>query len=175
MRVIETVKAFDEYLFDRKLKFEAIVIGGAALNLLGVVSRETRDCDVLDPKIPEEIIKAADEFRKTNPSLDSKWLNNGPDSLKKNLPQGWNQRVQILFQGNAIKFHTLERGDLLKTKLFAYCDRGTDLPDCIALRPTKDDLSQALSWVQYQDANVDWPEHVKAKFQELAERLGYEL
>ncbi len=175
MKVAETIKAFDLYLADRKLKFEAVVIGGTALNLLGVVSRETKDCDILDPQIPESVIKAATEFKKSRPELSPNWLNNGPDSLKKNLPQGWNNRLQILFKGKAILFHTLARTDLLKTKLFAYCDRGIDLPDCRALQPMRDELNEALSWVQYQDANVDWPNYVKRKIQELAIELGYEL
>jgi hypothetical protein len=50
---------FDRYLADRRLQFEAVVIGGAALSLLGVITRETQDCDVLDPKIPEEILQAS--------------------------------------------------------------------------------------------------------------------
>jgi len=175
MDVAETIKAFDMFLSDRKLKFEAVVIGGVALNLLGVVSRETRDCDILDPKIPENIIEAAAEFVKSNPTLDSKWLNNGPDSLKKNLPRDWNKRLQILFQGRAILFHTLAREDLLKTKVFAYCDRSVDLSDCIALMPTKNELHQALTWVQKQDTNTGWADHVKTQIQELAKRIGHEF
>jgi hypothetical protein len=32
-----TLLAFDQYLAERRLQFDAVVIGGAALNLLGVV------------------------------------------------------------------------------------------------------------------------------------------
>lgn len=45
----ETLEAFDRYLTGRGLRLDAIVIGGAALNLLGVVSRATKDCDIIDP------------------------------------------------------------------------------------------------------------------------------
>ena len=62
MKPKEMLIEFDEYLAVRKLQFEAIVIGGAALAILGVVSRETQDCDVLDPNIPLDIEKAAHEF-----------------------------------------------------------------------------------------------------------------
>jgi len=62
MKPKETLMEFDEYLAVRKLTFEAIVIGGAALAILGVVSRETQDCDVLDPNIPPEVANAAREF-----------------------------------------------------------------------------------------------------------------
>ena len=108
-----------------------MLIGGAALNLLGVTTRETRDCDVLDPKVPKEILAAADEFRKLHSNLNSEWLNNGPENLKKNLPEKWKTRTQVLFKGSAILFHTLAREDLLKTKIFAFCDRDIDLSDCL--------------------------------------------
>ncbi len=35
----DTLEAFDRYLTDRGLRLDAVVIGGAALNLLGVISR----------------------------------------------------------------------------------------------------------------------------------------
>lgn len=175
MDSIKLIKLFDLYLHERKLTFRAVVIGGAALNLLGVVSRETKDCDILDPKIPDDILQAALSFKKSYKDLDSKWLNNGPDSLKKHLPQGWENKLQPLFSGKAITFHTLSRSDLLKVKLYAYCDRETDFDDCIALKPTQVELLVSLSWVQLQDANVDWPKHVETKLKELARKLGYEL
>ena len=39
MRPRETLLAFDTYLADRGLRLDAVVVGGAALNLLGVISR----------------------------------------------------------------------------------------------------------------------------------------
>ncbi len=41
------VEAFDQCLAGRGLRLVAVVIGGTALNLLGIVSRPTKDCDVL--------------------------------------------------------------------------------------------------------------------------------
>jgi hypothetical protein len=169
------IRDFDKFLFDRKLTFSAVAIGGTALNLLGVVSRETKDCDILDPKLPEAIVQASLDFSKTQNGLIPNWLNNGPDSLKKHLPLGWEKRLVSLFKGKAITFHTLSRSDLLNTKLYAYCDRQTDFEDCLALKPTREELLEALPWVQHQDANVDWPEHVEMQFKELASELGYEL
>jgi hypothetical protein len=49
MGVRATMTAFDAYLAPNGLSFQAVVIGGAALNLLGAVVRATKDCDVLDP------------------------------------------------------------------------------------------------------------------------------
>jgi hypothetical protein len=77
-----TLLAFDQYLAERRLQFDAVVIGGAALNLLGVVSRLTKDCDILHPEIPNEIAEAsrgfAIEIRAKGGTLQDNWLNNGP-------------------------------------------------------------------------------------------------
>jgi hypothetical protein len=62
MRPWEMLTAFDRFLADRGLRLEAVVIGGAALNLLGVVSRPTKDCDILHPALPREIQEAARAF-----------------------------------------------------------------------------------------------------------------
>ena len=90
---IETIKAFDRFLLDRGLRFEGVVIGGAALSLLGVVSRPTKDVDILVPKIPQEIDVAARTFaaeiRATGEILHDDWLNNGPASLADQLSMGW--------------------------------------------------------------------------------------
>ena len=46
MDTYELLVLFDRYLAKRHLHFEAVAIGGAALNLLRVVSRLTKDCDM---------------------------------------------------------------------------------------------------------------------------------
>jgi hypothetical protein len=63
--------------------------------------------------------------------------------------------------------------DLLRSKLFALCDRGTDLPDCVALAPTPDEIAVILPWLEQQDANPDWPAHVGATLHDLAGRLDH--
>ena len=55
MHTKNTLLEFDAFLQKNNATFSAVVIGGASLNLLGVISRETRDCDILDPNIPEKI------------------------------------------------------------------------------------------------------------------------
>jgi len=171
-----TIEAFDAYLAERGLRFEAIVVGGSALALLGVTDRQTRDFDILHPELPEAIAAAArgfaKEIRADGVELADDWLNNGPMQLGDVLPEGWRVRVHPVFSGAALKLTTLGRGDLLKSKLFALCDRGTDMLDCIALAPSLDELDKAERWVAEQDANPLWPEHVRANFEELLRRLG---
>jgi hypothetical protein len=173
----QTLEAFDHFLAARGLYLEAVVIGGAALELLGVISRPTKDCDILHPSLPAAILAAAREFAQTQrvrgEALDDDWLNNGPEQLAQVLPPGWEQRTQSAFSGAVLSLRAPGRLDLLRTKLFALCDRGTDLRDCVALAPSKDELTEAKPWVQQQDSNSDWPTHVEAVFADLARRLGH--
>lgn len=146
--------------------------------LLGVVARPTKDCDILCPEIPAEIAEAsrsfAVELRKKGGSLQDDWLNNGPVSLAGHLLPGWEDRLQPLFTGK-VHLRSLHRWDLLCAKLFALCDRGIDLGDCIALAPTSEELITVLSWLEQQDANPDWPAHVRATLTDLGKRLGHVL
>jgi hypothetical protein len=79
MDTYELLVSFDRYLAKRHLNFEAVAIGGAALNLLGVVSRLTKDCDILYPEIPRDIAEAsrafATEVRARGDTLQNDWLN----------------------------------------------------------------------------------------------------
>lgn len=172
-----TIEAFDTHLAALGLRLEAVVIGGSALALLGVTTRQTRDFDILAPELPATISEAARDFaraqRRLGVELIDDWLHNGPMQLGQVLPAGWKQRIQFVFEGRALILSTLGRADLLKSKLFALCDRGTDLPDCIALAPTADELDEAMPWLAEQDANTEWPAHVRATIADLQRRFGH--
>lgn len=173
----QTIEAFDRHLLGLGLRFEGVVIGGSALGLMGVIQRPTRDVDILVPELSRAIASAARDFAKAQRhagvDLQDDWLNNGPMQLGEVLPAGWRERVQRIFDGQALVLRTLGRSDLLKSKLFALCDRGTDLPDCIALAPTAEELVECIPWLELQDGNELWPAHVRATIDDLARRLGH--
>ena len=175
MKVDENIAAFDAYLAELGMKFEAIVVGGAALVLNGTISRATEDVDVIAPDIPKEVLAAsrtfANERSSTQQPLRDDWLNNGPSSLVDVLPEGWRDELRPLYQGEAITFLQLGRMDMLRTKLFAYCDRQTDLNDCVALEPTDRELRIIKPWLDAQDAHLQWPEHVKRSLRALQREL----
>ena len=177
MRPIEIITRFDKFLEKQGLELEAVVIGGAALAHLGIITRETRDCDVLHPELSEEIRCAAKEFAQELTSegipLDENWLNNGPSSLIADLPKDWMMRLEPMFTGKAIVLKSLGRLDLLRSKLFALCDRGLDLPDCMALAPTQSEIDEIMSWLKNRDVNPSWPSHVEATLSDLRRRLDY--
>ena len=143
---------------------------------MGIVTRQTRDCDVLHPALPSEICEAAKVFaatqRERGEVLDDDWLNDGPSSLIDVLPEGWLERLQAVYRGKAITLHCLGRMDLLMSKLFALCDRGIDLQDCVALSPTVTELDEVLPWLEQQDANPGWPEHARNTLNDLRRRLN---
>ena len=172
------VEEFDAWLATQGLRLEAVVVGGAALALLGVTDRQTRDVDILHPELPEEITEASRAFASHLASqgtvLGDDWLNNGPIQLTEVLPEGWQARLQSAFAGASLTLMTLGRADLLKTKLFALCDRGTDLKDCVALAPTVEELEAAEPWLSEQDANPMWPAHVRATLGDLSRRLNHD-
>lgn len=169
------IAQFDNYLTRRSLRFHTVIIGGAALIAMGVITRATKDVDCLFPEIPDAIKQASRDFARENPTLDlpDNWLNNGPMSLADDLPEGWRERLVEVYTGQAIVLQTLGRTDLLGTKLFALCDRLEDWADCIALAPTAEELDACLPWVTARDGNAFWPEHVENTFAALAERIGY--
>lgn len=148
MLPLVTIEAFDRHLARLELRFEGVVIGGSALVLLGVIQRLTRDVDILAPALPEAITTAARDFarrqRQEGVDLIDDWLNNGPTQLGDVLPAAWSERVVRVFEGEALVLSTLGRPDLLKSKLFALCDRGTD-----------------------------WPDHVRVTVAQLGRRLGH--
>lgn len=180
MDVISVIKDFDEFLSSKKASFSGVVIGGGALALMGITTRGTKDIDVLDPIISDSILELAKEFasqqsKNNMAELRDDWLNNGPRSLIDNLPEGWMERSQQIFSGKALMLSALGRADFLKSKLFAYCDRGQDFDDCIKMNPSREELLEALSWVKVQDQNPHWVNHVQQEFTKLAKELGYAL
>jgi hypothetical protein len=76
-----TLVNFDVYLAGIGLVLDAVVVGRAALALLGVTGRQTRGCDVLDPDLRCRSWDAARAFaaerRRLGEALDDDWLNNG--------------------------------------------------------------------------------------------------
>ena len=100
MKPKETIAAFDAYLDERGLSFEGVIIGGAALALLDVTTRQTKDCDVLAPSIPEEVTKAAEAFADERSSkgevLDGHWFNAGPGSLTRDGNPMWPDHVRAV-------------------------------------------------------------------------------
>ena len=132
---------------------------------MDVTKRTTVDVDFLDPTIPQDIKDASILFATKNPDLELQpehWFNNGPISLIRDLPAEWRLRPRDNFSmGSALILETLGKSDLLKTKLYALCDRGRDIDDCVALKPTIIEIEECRAWVCVVMAIPSGPKELK--------------
>jgi hypothetical protein len=141
------------------------VVGGSALIALGLVSRATRDVDVVavlrdkelvsaEP-IPTSLLDAADIVARDF-GLPSGWLNAGPASLfDLGLPDGFEQRAEQRSYGQSLQVLFASRLDQIHFKLYAAVDQGAGrhLADLKALTPSDDELVQAARWSETHDTS----------------------
>lgn len=144
--VKDIAEKFDRYLQVKGLKFSGIVVGGSALVLLDIIDRSTKDFDMIEDNIPQEIVDAALKFAEQE-NLSIYWLNSGPSELVKHLPAHWRSTIQPLYSGDGLKLSTLSRDNLIKAKIWAYCDRTKDYDDVISMLPSKGELADTQAWL----------------------------
>jgi len=148
-----------------------LVCGGAALNVLGYISRTTKDIDVVaiveqdrsgglalkksitfEPAVIEAARKVQRDF-----DLGENWLNLGPVSMVDlGLPDGLLQRVTTQKYGQCLTVHYLSRYDQIHFKLYAVADQaaGKHLDDLLALRPTASEIEAAALWCLTHDPSA---------------------
>lgn len=149
-----------------------VVVGGAALNLLRVVSRATNDVDVIalatphvgrlptDVRPPEPVppeLRDAVATVARDLGLPADWLNTTVAAQwQTGLPAGFATRItwrqyRGLWVGLAGRF------DLIHLKLYAAADdvgtKSRHFRDLVALQPSDTELEAAQRWVETQDAS----------------------
>lgn len=130
----EILTELDQELTAASEQRTLVVCGGGALLAVDVISRTTRDIDVITPELDPVLQKIAAEVGKRH-GLEPGWLNNGPASLARDLQQGWRERTTLIYRGRSLVMESLGRRDLLATKLFAFCDRDEqDLEDILQMK-----------------------------------------
>jgi hypothetical protein len=137
-----------------------VVIGGSGLLAIDVISRSTRDVDILALERHGELISAdplppaityAAALVARDLGLEPGWLNPGPTSLLKlGLPAGLTDRLIARDYGPALRVSFASRIDQIFFKLYAATDRREprDFADLHALRPTADELRAAARWAR---------------------------
>lgn len=143
------------------------ILGGAALNLLGVVDRATFDVDVLaradatgairppDP-LPDTLRRAIAAVARDR-GLSQNWMNTTvADQWRFGLPPGLAERIEWRTYG-ALRVGIVGRLDLICFKRYASSDQtGPDhvhVRDLLALTPNAEDLEWAAAWVRAQDSS----------------------
>ncbi|MBF0362403.1 MAG: hypothetical protein HQK49_15405 [Oligoflexia bacterium] len=173
MDIKQSLILLDIYLGKKGLQKSFVICGGASLILQGIISRATRDIDIVAPPIDTALEEAALSVA-NDLNLDDHWLNAGPGSIVKDLKVGWENRVVEIFRGTNLVVNSISREDLLFSKFGALCDRQKDLQDIILLKPSLDELIEASDYTKTRDGNPDWPKWVDKQFEITKKALGYE-
>jgi len=175
---------------DRQIKVHGgvpislVVCGGTALAALGLVSRTTKDVDVLAQATETEEgirvlkinefprwLKEAAETVGRDFGLPEDWLNLGPASqLESGLPDGFEKRLVRKRYGDYLTVYFTGRTDQIFFKLYAAVDRNDyHVQDLLALKPTEKEMEEATKWVLTQDVS----EGFRLVLKDFLERHGY--
>src|SRR5215208_8393439 len=166
-------------------RYAVVILGGAALNLLGIVQRSTSDVDILafavgfpgarnpalrEPPqpIPLALSRAIAAVAR-DMGLDPHWMNTGPSlQWQQGLLSGLAARVTWQHFGPAgapgvgLDVGVVSRADLIFFKLYAAADdattRSVHYKDLLALAPTAEELDAAAAWVRPQNASPEFHE-----------------
>jgi len=188
-----------EQLAYERLRFSIVIIGGAALNLLGIVRRATSDVDIIAFAIRPENASDALLSKPPNPipaelasaisvvaadmSLDPHWMNAGPAlQWSQGLPPGLGKRVSWRHYGPddepalGLDVGLVSRYDLIFFKLYAAADdattRSVHYKDLLALEPTSAELDDAAAWIRPQNASQEFQSILDQLMDHLKDQLS---
>jgi hypothetical protein len=186
-RLDELFSALGELLEAEGETVGIVVVGGASLNMLGLVERTTSDVDVIaitrssgegeedlvrpDP-VPEALENAIERVARDfnlspgwmNTEIGAQWDLSLPPNLKEDLTWRAYGGLRVGFAG---------RRTLLALKLFAAADRApgsVHAQDLVALNPTTEELNEAAEWVRLQDSSPGFREILDQVLQYVHER-----
>jgi hypothetical protein len=166
---------------------EFVVCGGAALIVAKLVSRATRDVDIValahargtqvellqETRLPAELKRLAAEVG-IDLGIESDWLNFGPSPLLKfGLPPGLSTRLRKRPYGDCLTVYFIGRLDQVHFKIYAAMDpkEGTrHLSDLLDLKPTEHEVKAAVSWLLGRKVSAQF----KGTLQQVLERIDHE-
>jgi hypothetical protein len=172
----EVLSALGQLLDAEQEAVRLIVVGGAALELQGLVERTTRDVDVIaraddelpltlhpPEPLPATLTRAAARVARDfgladawlNTEIAAQWRGGLPPSITDDLT--WHH-----YGGPQYGLHLglAGRQTLVSLKLFAAVDRGprsVHFQDLCTLAPSDAELDAAAGWVKTQDASPGFP------------------
>lgn len=169
----ETVEASLQLLADLLAAEKAepawlVVCGGSALLATGLVSRTTRDVDVLalrEPDgapmschpLPADLLEAAKRVA-AELKLFPDWINSGPaDLFELSLNSGLWKRLDTRTYGSHLKVSFITRLDQIIFKLYAATGRTEqrDFDDLLALQPSAPEAESAAHWLRDRAIHPD--------------------
>lgn len=165
------LSAVGDLLAADRQEVRVVVVGGAALNLLGIIERSTRDVDVIALGVatggavhlvrPESLpvtLQRAVATVARDLDLPANWMNTVvANQWRTGLPTGFAEGVAWRRFGG-LWVGLPGRFGLICLKLYAAADqRGPDsrhFQDLLALRPNSEELAAAAEWIATQDATI---------------------
>ena len=172
--IIWALEAVGELLAASKQRVSIVVIGAAALHLLGVIDRATRDVDIvaftespgqlhnltrppqpLPAALSSAIRQVANDF-----GLPDNWMNRGPaGQWDIGLPAGFAERVKWRSYGG-LDVGVADRIDLIFFKLEAAADQPSSdsrhFRDLVALNPSDEEVAAAAKWAREKNAGTEY-------------------
>jgi hypothetical protein len=137
----------NDWLQSEGLEIELFVIGAFALQLHGVIHRQTMDVDAIAPNLTPEVEKKIEEIGEKY-GLAS-WLNDQASTIA--LPAGARERALLHKGFSHIKIFYAAREDLIKLKVAAYFYRREyelkDLDDLKALAPSSVEIAEGIQFL----------------------------
>lgn len=118
MNIKDSLILLNIYLSKKGVKRSFIICGGASLVLQGIISRITKDIDIIAPPI-DDILKASALSVSQDLGLDDHWLNSGRETISKDLASGWESRVFEVFKDSNLSVFSISISDLIFTKFWA--------------------------------------------------------
>lgn len=171
--------ALSETLAARRLAYELVAVGGSGLLLLGLISRPTRDLDIVAivedgayvpaVELPTPLVEAVRDIGEVL-GIGADWLNPKPAALMDfGLPEGFAERAEVRRFG-ALTLHLASRVDQIHLKLYAAVDQGPaskHIEDLRALHPTPDELRRAASWARTHDPSPAFWDEMQAALRDV--------
>lgn len=174
LNIKKTLDLLNSYLEQKGLSRTFIICGGASLILQGIVTRGTKDIDVVGPELDDRLKEAA-VYVADQLGLNPHWLNTEPRGLAKDMTPGWEKRIFEVYRSTCLIVHSISREDMIFAKFYAYCDRQKDLQDLIDLKVSLKEIESAAQLTTQKDAHPLWPAYVKEQLQKLKQRMGYDI
>lgn len=185
-QIERALQAVGELLAAEREEVDVVVVGGATLNLLGIIRRTTRDVDVIaqayrdaggrlrlahaEP-FPDPLERAIEAVGR-DLGLEPDWMNAAVGrQWAAGLPPGIEHDVEWRTYGG-LRVGLVGRRSLIALKLFAAVDQGprsVHMQDLLALGPADDELAFAASWVRTQDASAEFPGMVQQAVEYVAQ------
>lgn len=161
---------------------DIVVVGGAALSVLGLSQRTTRDIDtmaflVISQTGDRSLIRAEFDDKLAGAAaavardygLPADWINTRPaGQLDTGLPDGFEERLIPIRYGESLVVYYCSRLDLIHLKLYASVDaRGRHLDDLKAMNPNSEELGVAAKWCLTQDVSEPFRDLLESILEEL--------